>query len=162
MKALQIWQKITIDMFMGASKLIFVDTWAWLALANRKDSYHDTAQKSYAEIKAARYRLVTSDYVLDEVITALFRSVGYDSAVRFIESLLSMIKNKRLKLERITDPRFELAWLLRKKYRDKPDISFTDLTCVVVMQELAIRKIFTGDAHFEKVNLGFEILPGGK
>ena len=73
-----------------------------------------------------------------------------------------MIENNRLRLERITAPRFQVAWLLRKKYHDKPDISFTDLTCFVVMQELAISKIFTGDAHFEKVNLGFEILPGRK
>jgi len=49
--------------------------------------------------------------------------------------------------------------LLRKKYQDKPDISFTDFTSFVIMQELAINRVFTGDAHFEKVNLGFEILP---
>ncbi len=144
---------------MDSNKPIFVDAWAWLALANRKDAYHEFANKGYAEIRAAGYRLVTSDYVLDEVITALFRSVAYGSAIRFIESLFSMVKDKQLKLERITEPRFEAAWLLGKRYQDKPDISFTDLTSFVLMQELAISKVLTGDAHFEKVNLGFEILP---
>jgi len=48
------------------------------------------------------------------------------------------------------------AWLALS---NKPDISFTDLTSFVLMQELVINKAFTGDAHFEEINLGFEILP---
>ena len=30
---------------------IFIDTWAWLALANKRDKYHSAARKSYEEIK---------------------------------------------------------------------------------------------------------------
>ena len=146
-------------MSMEQDKLVFIDTWAWLALANRKDAYHESAMKGYAEIKAEGCRLVTSDYVLDETITALFRSVIYRSAVKFIESLLAMIESGKLSLKVITEPRFKAAWSLRKKYQDKPGISFTDLASFVLMQELGISKVFTGDAHFEEVNLRFEILP---
>jgi len=144
---------------MSTDEFVFVDTWAWLALSNRKDVHHELARKSYEEIKTAGYRLVTSDYVLDEVITALFRNVIFGSAVQFIESLFDAIERNQIKLERITEARFETAWSLRKKYQDKPDISFTDLTSFVLMQELVINTVFTGDAHFERVNLGFEILP---
>jgi len=143
---------------MGSSRLIFVDTWAWLALANRKDAYHSVAQRGYAQIKAAGDRLVTSDYVLDETITALFRSVAYKNAVQFVESLFLMVDGARLGLERITKSRFEAAWLLRKRYQDKPNVSFTDLTSIVLMQELAINTVFTGDTHFEEANVGLEIL----
>jgi len=141
------------------AELVFVDTWAWLALSNRKDVHHELARKSYEEVKAAGYRLVTSDYVLDEVITALFRNVIFASAVQFIESLFTATSNDQIKLERITETRFKVAWLQRKKYQDKPDISFTDFTSFVLMQELVINKVFTGDSHFESVNLGFEIIP---
>lgn len=79
--------------------------------------------------------------------------------VQFVDSLFVAIKGNKIKLERITDARFETAWLLRKKYQDKPDISFTDFTSFIIMQELAINKVFTGDTHFESVNLGFEIVP---
>jgi predicted nucleic acid-binding protein len=97
--------------------------------------------------------------VLDEVITALFRNVAFASAVQFIESLFTAINDNQIKLERITETQFKVAWSLRKKYQDKPDISFTDFTSFVLMQELVINKVFTGDSHFERVNLGFEIIP---
>ena len=106
-----------------------------------------------------KYRKVTSDYVLDEVITALFRNVSFDSAVRFIESIFSKIKKGQLKLEWINKGRFESAWSLRERYQDKPDISFTDLTSFALMQELVVNKVFTGDTHFEEVNLGFKTIP---
>jgi len=115
--------------------------------------------KEYEDLNAAGYRMVTSDYVLDEMITALFRSVAFGSAVQFSESLFAAVKGNQIKLERITEARFKAAWSARKKYQDKTDISFTDLTSFVTMQELEINKVFTGDIHFEKVNLGFEILP---
>ena len=144
---------------MGASNSIFIDTWAWLALANRKDTYHKPVRENYLKIRKGKYWLVTSDYVLDEVITALFMNVAFDSAVKFVESLFIMIKETQLELEKITDEVFKEAWILRKKYADKPDISFTDLTSFVIMQKKKIRKVFTGNSHFKKVNLGFEILP---
>ena len=144
---------------MSMDEFVFVDTWAWLALSNRKDVHHELAKKSYEEIKIVGYRLVTSDYVLDEVITALFRNVAFASAVQFIESLFTAINDNQIKLERITETRFKVAWSLRKKYQDKPDISFTDFTSFVLMQELVINNVFTGDSHFERVNLGFEIIP---
>jgi predicted nucleic acid-binding protein len=141
------------------NKYVFVDAWAWLALSNRKDMHHEHAKKGYGEMKTSGYRMVTSDYVLDEVITSLFKNVVFINAIEFIESLFAAIKNDQIKLERITESRFKTAWSLRKKYQDKPDISFTDLTSFVLMQELAINSVFTGDAHFKQVNLGFEILP---
>ena len=144
---------------MSTDKLIFVDTWAWLALANKKDKYHEIAKRGYKEIREKGYLIVTTDYILDEVITALFRNVPFNQAVKFIESLLKAIKFKQITLERVDEDRFNFAWELRKKYQDKPDISFTDLTSFVIMQELGITKVFTGDEHFEKVNLGFEIFP---
>lgn len=45
------------------------------------------------------------------------------------------------------------------KYHDKPDISFVDFTSMVVMQDLGIQDVFTGDAHFRQVNLGFRLVP---
>ena len=55
----------------------------------------------------------------------------------------------------LTPERFSAAWRLRLRYHDKPRISFTDLTSFVVMRELRLQRVLTGDAHFEQVGLGF-------
>ena len=137
---------------------VFMDTWAWLALANRRDTNHEFAKACYAKLTKSGYKLITSDYVLDELITALFKNVAFNTALKFIESLFTAINSNRVVLELVTENRFIAAWSLRKKYKDKSDISFTDLTSMITMQDLTIYKVFTGDSHFEEVNLGFEIL----
>jgi predicted nucleic acid-binding protein len=38
-------------------------------------------------------------------------------------------------------------------------IVFVDFTSMVVMQDLAITDVFTGDAHFQHVGLGFRVVP---
>ena len=105
------------------------------------------------------YSLDVSDYVLDETITALFKSVKFEDAVRFVQTSMDAINSGQMILKRIDEDRFNSSWLLRKIYRDKSDISFTDLTSFVVMKELGITMAFTGDLHFEQVGLGLEILP---
>jgi predicted nucleic acid-binding protein len=144
---------------MHTNREIFMDSWAFLALANRGDCHHQLAVCSLEEIKAKAYSMVTSDYILDEVITSLFKKVNFDGAQKFVEALLLDIRAGQIRLERIDVDRFNYAWLLRSIYRDKPDISFTDLTSFVLMRDLDISRAFTGDRHFEMVNLGFEIWP---
>jgi predicted nucleic acid-binding protein len=144
---------------MFTDEAVFVDSWAWLALSNRLDNYHEVVVRAYEEIRRAGHVMLTSDYVLDEVITALFTNVSFDHAVEFIETLLSAIGVGQIALERVDEERSNSAWMLRKRYQDKPEISFTDLTSFVIMRELGISRAFTGDKHFEEVNLGFEMLP---
>jgi uncharacterized protein len=48
---------------------------------------------------------------------------------------------------------------MRQRFADKPRISFTDLTTMVIMAELKITQILTADSHFTQAGLGFEILP---
>ena len=64
-----------------------------------------------------------------------------------------------LEIEQITRARFHQAYRLRLEFNDKPRISFTDLTSFVTMNELGIQKVLTGDAHFEQVRFGFQIVP---
>jgi len=45
------------------------------------------------------------------------------------------------------------------KFKDKPRISFTDLTTMIAMAELGITDIITEDDHFTQVGMGFHKIP---
>ena len=137
---------------------LFLDTWGWLVLADAKDPAHADAV-SERRRHSAPGRLVTTDYVLDETFTRLYSRCSFAVARQFSEAVFSAEKGTLLKIERITPERFAVAYRWRARYRDKPAISFTDLTSFVVMKELGIRNVLTADAHFTQVHLGFRRLP---
>jgi predicted nucleic acid-binding protein len=139
--------------------MIFVDTWAWLALALRRDQHHAAAKLAHNELQAAGTRYVTTDYVLAELITNLYRTVASESADAFVSAILAAVESAEYRLEQISPARFDAAWRLRRQYADKPTISFTDFTSFVVMNELGIQDVFSGDIHFSQVNMGFRLLP---
>jgi predicted nucleic acid-binding protein len=139
--------------------MIFVDTWAWIGLAVKKDQYHSQIQAQHARFRKARTEYVTTDYVLTELITYLYNVGPVATAEAFVRSLLGAIDASRYRLIQLSHEQFHRAWLLRVKYRDKPDISFVDFTSMIVMQDLGITDVFTGDAHFRQVGLGFRLIP---
>lgn len=139
--------------------MIFVDTWGWYALGNARDPAHAAVRDLYQDLQSQGQRPLTTDYVLDELITLLFRRVPALQAEKFLEGLLESIVVGFVRLERITPQRFRQAWDLRLKYRDHPRLSFTDCTSFVVMRDLAVDEALTDDSHFLKVNLGFHIRP---
>ncbi|HET6884314.1 MAG TPA: DUF433 domain-containing protein [Pirellulales bacterium] len=55
--------------------MIFVDTWGWISLADRSDSHHAQASAKHTEFSESGTKYVTSDYVVGELITYLYRAV---------------------------------------------------------------------------------------
>ena len=137
----------------------FVDAWAWVELANERALRHAEVEAWFVSLDLDQDILVTTDYVLDEVISLVFKRKPALHAQNFLAYLDSLIDEQHLILERIHEVRFNTARKLRLKYLDKPDISFTDLTSMAVMIELHITHIVTADAHFLKVGEGFQLLP---
>jgi predicted nucleic acid-binding protein len=138
-----------------AAERLFVDTWGWLVLANDRDPSFETVLHLRAEAGDRRGAWVTTDYVLDETITRLFSATPFAQARRFMDGVFEASGLGILDIEHVTPDRFTSAWRLRLRYKDKPRISFTDLTSFVVMRELRLQHVLTGDAHFEQIGLGF-------
>jgi predicted nucleic acid-binding protein len=139
--------------------MIFVDTWAWIALALKRDQNHRRVKALNKSFRRARRRYVTTDFVLSELIAHLYRTLTPAQAQGFINSLFAALDAGTYQLVHVSPQQFRRAWQMRQQYHDKPDISFVDFTSMVVMQDLRVADIFTGDAHFQKVNLGFRLFP---
>ncbi|HDO21278.1 MAG TPA: PIN domain-containing protein [Nitrospirae bacterium] len=138
---------------------IFIDTWGWIVLNNKREPRHEEINKFYQGFRDNRGTVYTTDYVLDETITLLFRRLPFSLAKKSLSFLDKAITLGYLCLELITPERFEQAKKLRLKIQDKPKISFTDLTSMVVMQETGLREILTDDEHFMQVGMGFKRIP---
>ena len=76
-----------------------------------------------------------------------------------MEGILQAVEEGHLTVERVTSERFAVAWELRKRFQDKPKISFTDLTSMAVMAKRKIGRIMTEDEHFLQVEMGFQKVP---
>ncbi len=139
--------------------MVFVDTWGWLALALKRDQHHAAATTQHDAFRQAGHRYVTTDLVLSELITQLYLSLPPAQAQSFIAAILAAADRGEYLVLHISTDRFLKAWEMRQSYDDKPDISFVDFTSIVVMQELGVGDIFTGDQHFRQVNLGFRLFP---
>ncbi len=62
---------------------IFVDTWAWYALADRKDTDHRIAEAANVQLLADGYTFVTTNFVLSESVTLIRYKMYHDAAIQF-------------------------------------------------------------------------------
>jgi len=138
---------------------LFIDTWGRVVIHNRREPRHEEIKAFYRKFRDQKGIVYTTDYVLDETFTLLFRRLPFSQARQSLEILDKAVQEGYLQLEWITPERFKRARELRLKFQDKPQISFTDLTSMAAMEELGIIDILTEDAHFAQVGMGFHILP---
>lgn len=127
------------------NRKIFVDTGAFLALANRKDQHHLEAQRRFQELRAGKFLLVTSNFILDESYTRLQRKAGMGVAIAFGESLQQSRQIKILSIDRALE---EKAWQIFKKYQEHA-FSYTDCTSFALMQHKKIHQAFAFDKDFK-------------
>jgi predicted nucleic acid-binding protein len=129
----------------------FVDTSAWYALLDTSDANHHAAVKFKDSLA---HPLVTSNYVVDEVITLVRNRLGYMVAVEigqklWDESIANLIR---------VMPRDERkAWGVFVQYRDK-NFSFTDCTSFALMERIGLTEVFAFDEHFKQYG-SFIVLP---
>jgi len=144
---------------MPSTTALFVDTWGWLALRDRRERRHQEAKAVFEEALSRRLAIVTTHFVLDETFTLLFRRLPFHEAKASMELRTTSCEEGMVTLALVWPMRFNAALVLRVKFKDKPLISFTDLSSMAVMREMVICRILTEDEHFEQVGFGFQRAP---
>ena len=135
------------------SKGMFVDTSAWMALADKDDSHHKEAASSYPLLLKTQRYLVTSNLVIAEAYIIILKELGHRPALDFLERIkaspriLKIYSNEEIEAE---------AEEILAKYSDQ-DFSYTDAVSFVIMKRQKIRKAFCFDKHF--VTAGFTNIP---
>lgn len=129
--------------------MIFVDTSAWYALADRADSNHDHAKELFNRLCENDDELVTHNYIIVESVALIQHRLGFDVAEKFLVDI----------------PSFRVLWVDYTLHDDavrlfketgKRKISFVDCVSFTLMRKRAITHAFTFDADFK--TFGFATL----
>ncbi|MBT9171795.1 MAG: 23S rRNA-specific endonuclease VapC20 [Syntrophomonadaceae bacterium] len=125
-------------------KRIFVDTSAWVAVANRRDQHHVTAANFYKEIFKEFDELLTTNLVVSETYILLRLDCGLDVALSWWERIASSLKVKII----YADPDLtEEAISILRRYDDQ-HFSLTDAVSFALMKKTKITDAFAFDVHF--------------
>ena len=132
---------------------IFVDSSAWIALADKDDSHHKQAASSYLSIFKNHKTLITSNLVVAETYIVLLKELGHKAAIEFLERIkaspriLKIFSNENIEAE---------AEGILAKYIDQ-EFSYVDAVSFVIMKRQKIKRAFCFDKHF--VTAGFMNVP---
>jgi predicted nucleic acid-binding protein len=131
---------------------VFLDTGAWLALADRSDAHHKEAARILRDLHE-QCQLLTTNLVVAESYVLILRTLGHEAAIAFLNSIEGSPRTRRV----FSDESLEAAaGEILRKYRDQ-DFSYTDAVSFAVMKRHGIARAFCFDKHF--VTAGFTLLP---
>ena len=137
-------------------RAVFVDSWAWVALFNKRDPYHRDVLPAYAGLIAERRPLFMSNAVLYESLHLTQRHYGNAVLLEAGQRIFSTIASSRVTVLRTDADIEDEAWQLQLRFPDQR-ISYVDCLSYVLMRRHGIPTAFTGDTHFTL--LGFNIIP---
>ena len=129
---------------------VFVDTGGWVAHFNADDPDHAPVE---SVLTAWEGRLLTSDYVFDELGTLVRFRVGHSEARKVGDALRSGDIARVIDIEHRDRDK---AWRRLVRNRDKA-YSFTDCTSFAIMDRLGITTALAVDEDFRQA--GYHVLP---
>jgi len=134
--------------------MIFVDTSAWLALADSRDHDHSRAIEFHRRILRGEFgKQVTSNYVMTETLTIVRRRLGLQPALELAKAVRV---GKEVGVFWVEPIHHNEALELLTTHADK-DWSVTDCSSFVIMRSLGVSDAFTFDRDFAQA--GFNAHP---
>ncbi len=133
-------------------KKVFADAIYWIAVADRKDQWHQRALEVSRQLGSVL--VVTTDEVLDEFL-AFFSGFGNAVRSQCVRTVRGFLTIATIQVVAQSRQSFLAGLAL---YESRPDkaYSLTDCISMVTMREQGIAEALTHDAHFTQE--GFTIL----
>ena len=129
---------------------LFLDANYLIALEVSDDQHHHAAWEHWKELLESPPSLVTTSYVLDEVVTFLNNRRQHSKAVRVGNNLLTA---SPVQLIHVDEALFYEGWQFFGQHADKT-FSLTDCISFVLMKRLEITQALTFDKHFGQAGFG--------
>jgi len=133
-------------------KLIFADTFYWIALINQKDDWHERVILLTSTLD--QVEIITTDEVLTEVLNFL-STYGQGMRKRALLLIRDILDNPNIRVISQTHDSFRQGLALYEGRLDK-GYSLTDCISMQVMKQLKITEVLTHDKHFKQE--GFIVL----
>lgn len=128
--------------------IVFVDSGGWLSILIESDRFHLPGKAYFEAVIEIGALAVTTDFVLDEVITRLRYDVGHGKAVEFLSLVDRASRSGDLRIVRITEDLWEQAERIFLRHA-AARLSFTDCTSFAWLREHRVDEVFGYDSHFE-------------
>jgi len=131
-----------------------VDTGAFFTLKVDSDVNHRRANRFLPRILDSEFgRMITTDYVIDELVTLTRIKVNQAAAVKLYESIMN---SSSIEVVSATTALKSKAFEIFRNHPDK-EYSFTDCVSFALMSSLDIQDVFAFDAHF--THFSFTLYP---
>lgn len=133
-------------------KAVFADSLYWIAIVKPGDPWASAATS--AKTKIGQVRIVTTDEVLTEFLTAL-SGAGENLRGKAAQMVRAILLNPNVKVVPQSRGTFLQGLQLFEQRRDK-EYSLTDCVSMNAMRSGSIAEVLTNDHHFEQE--GFTVL----
>lgn len=132
-------------MELNRKNKVFVDTSAFAAFVIESEPSHSLAVERFMKCFRDGIEMITTDYILDEIIT--FLRCTKKMKMEVVLSFVVNIYSSGIKVFGISEDLFGEAIGLMTKYKDQY-FSCTDCVSFSVMKEMQVKDVLTLDKHF--------------
>lgn len=126
----------------------FVDTTVFIAAFNVRDRFYELGLRLLKEASERASLLYTSDYILDETISAVWSATKRRNHMLKVDEAIQ--DSGKIETISVTPQILSSAKACLRKY-DNLTLSLTDWVSVIIMRDNNIPYILSFDADFDKV-----------
>lgn len=122
--------------------MILIDANIFIAYYNLKDLHHNSAVNLFENLENDNQKLITTDYVFNEVVGVTLRKMGKDHAIILGEKIM-----KSMIILEIDEHLLKQAWnIFRETYLK---LSLVDCANIAVMKLIQTHKIASFDKEYK-------------